>query len=111
MATPVYTVLIADAATTLGSSDLGGPPSGFRWVIRDVDYVAPLAFYQHVDGVALIRSPGTTYFAGVWHPGLVGGQAYHVEGRWVVDYPTHVQLSSGLSGWKVTVSGYQLTLP
>jgi len=111
MATPVYTILIGDVTVSGASFDFGTPPAGFRWIVRDVDYVAPGALYQHVDGAALIRSPGNCYFAAVWHPGLIGGQSYHIEGRWVVDNPTHLQFTSGQNGWKVTVSGYVLSLP
>jgi hypothetical protein len=108
---PVYSELVAAAAgASAGATVLGGPDTGFRWVIVDIALE-----YQSTDSVALagarlVDENGYLFFE-VHQPFAISGNSYHWNGRQVLDVPNELILDAVEAGWGCRVSGYVLSLP
>ena len=107
-----YTQLLYESSgLTLATHNLGGPASGFRWVVRDVSWFNnEFGWSQGLNGCFLTGGSGGIFAA----PPLsvVKGQCeYQWEGRQVIDYPNHLTAVCNDAGWALIVSGYVLSLP
>lgn len=104
----VYSVQIYADSFSAGGSAALTPPSGFKWVVRDisgvvsVDPAAGGQFTAAVDGILFMYRPFPAQ----------SSRDFHWEGRVVVEQEQFLDLELLTRGtvW-VVVSGYQLFLP
>jgi hypothetical protein len=112
MPPPVYTALLAEGNLSDGSLSLGGPPSGYRWIIRDInvvcqqDIAAPTSgdLFQIYDSAEVIIFVVPSWLA-------VSQAVYRWEGRQVVDNPQTLHALSTGQLFSYRITGYVLTLP
>jgi hypothetical protein len=110
----VYTVSIAGSEYPTGTSVIGVPPEGYRWIIRDMSFVAP------PDGEATIfpfeflvgHDDPAVVFWGLDAAHAQIGQFYHWQGRQVIDSGMGEGLFvySTAAGFIFHATGYQLSL-
>jgi len=109
---PVYTELLWEGSFDGGTLDVGGPPSGFRWVIVDMNVVIQGGAGANTgSAVNIYKSTGPSLFIAQANLSQVGG-VYRWSGRQVVDNPTTVKVLI-IDGFEADISatGYVLTLP
>lgn len=107
-----YSVLIA-ALTSLsaGSHTVGSPPTGYKWVVRDIDaYNSTLTSIYGAGGFTLTAASGGD-FAGILTPYARYSTVHHLEGRWVIENGDTLEVITQESGWNIRLSGYKLSLP
>lgn len=105
---PPYTVGLWFGTNT-ASGVTGGPlvPSGYQWVIRNVDLLTPGYLFDGV-GPWYLKSERNGFLMG-WGAGQISGAAsYSWEGRQVITEGDGLQVNTSRSGFAWAVSGYQL---
>lgn len=111
MANPVYS--IAQASTGLlasGTTDLGGPPDGFVWVIRDMRMTNLDVGLVYKNGFRVYDSNLTSLWT-IQEPFAMAGPTFEWHGHQVIEGDQTISVTTGETGWELRISGYQLTLP
>lgn len=95
-----------------GTSTIGIVPAGVIWVVRNVDYIfLPVGGLTGKGaGIYIHGADGFKCFS-IGAPDVVGGRAYHLEGRQVFNTGDTVQVFAYEAGWGYRVSGYELSAP
>ena len=107
----VYSLLLARLfSAPSGVSALGTPPTGTKWVVKDIvatwsggECASRGGFRFHDDDQVDIFT--------VEGPLAMTSYSFHWTGSQVIEYGQSLTLTTGESGWSVRVSGYQLVLP
>jgi len=101
----------------MGAGDLvevGPPPVGFIWVIRDIRALSPQqtsgTYSETLIGLTVFDSNGIP-FAEWSRPWLQGNRLYEWEGRQVIIGGMSFFVQSNDDGWSARVSGYTLSDP
>jgi hypothetical protein len=102
--------LLEHLALAEGSTLLGGPPTGTKWVVREIHSLGPGPWYAAIGGWSLTDSENVE-IAAVRPPVAVGGWPFEWAGRQVIEEGDTITVNTAEPGWQLRVSGYQLTLP
>lgn len=112
MATPLYSVLLAELhAVAAGTYTFGPPPDGKRWVVRDLEaswWGGTAGTF--LEGFLVTDGAGVPIW-GMYPPYAQNNWPYHWEGRQVIDTPQTLLFVPVDNGWSLRASGYELTLP
>lgn len=108
MASSVYTVSMGSQKGASGSYTLGGPPEGYRWVVKDID----VYFGNQIGSTSLevfTSNADTIFFAFEASEEIRTWTQWN--GRHVIDYPEVLQIYVDGGNCDISCSGYQLSLP
>lgn len=109
---PAYTKLLFSSGDVPSSGDqqLAQPPTGFRWVIRDIVmnfaaggatvFYSP-AYVHDGNGAIILASPGGR---------TTGFTTYRFDGHQVIDHPDWLWMYVPQDGWSLRVTGYELSI-
>lgn len=102
----------------VGAVVIGPAPSGYVWVVRDIELANPL---PAPFPVVLSTSPVASWYdvdAEIMYPWFFrsaavvpSGQSITWQGRQVMPAGLALLLGDNMANWYYTVSGYQLSLP
>lgn len=95
----------------IGTTDLGNPPDGYKWIVKDISVIQQEGPIVHAwPGWSVEDNLQLPIFArhGPW---CIGGALYEWHGAQVVEFGTYLYFVSLLGTWRCRVSGYQLKLP
>lgn len=107
----VYSVLLATVPSSPpGAFSLGGPPPGFKWVVKDMRATFTGGLSYPLQGFLVEDSIGGVLFA-VQRPFAVTSYTFGWVGTQVVEVGDELIMNAGESGWSMRVSGYKLVLP
>lgn len=106
MAGQLYSVNIAAASFPAGQTAIGGPPNGYRWVIRSFACAWPATAGPTV---GIICNPQGLYILRLQGPSTIP-YAY-MDCRVVVPDGSTLTVDRGTTQGGVILSGYQLALP
>ena len=107
----VYSDLLFDGTDLAeGGVAMGGPPTGYKWVLRDVHATLPGTWPYGAQGWGIYNLGGVELVA-CRPPAAVQGSAFDWQGRQIVEEGDSITFIALEFGWSVAVSGYQLTLP
>lgn len=102
----IYTVVIQNVHGLNGTITVGPPPTGTKWVLKDVD-----AYFNGTLGgsILMIGQGGQTFWVNNW---AVGGPGQYASwrGRNVIGTGKTFQIST-TEPTDVSVHGFQLELP
>lgn len=105
---PVYSVDIFSGVVS-GEVIVGPPPSGFIWIVRDIDCRGVFASpWTAQTGFEISDAIGTMIFQATQ---CVSQKTYSWRGRQVLEAEDFLRLIGLDSGWSMRISGYQLSLP
>jgi hypothetical protein len=94
---------------TPGTTDLGTPLPGFKWVIKDMVATCVGAGLVPVSGFRLYTETAVTLWQ-IQYPLTVSGYTYHWFGSQTIEEFENVWLHTDDTSWDVRLSGYQLTV-
>lgn len=108
---PAYTKrFYANSNMPVGTTGLGGPPTGFRWVVRSIQ------FFQTADGADIHLGGGGVFddsnVVCFWTPGgrTTGGVMYSFDGHFVLDHPNQLDAYVNEANWSLAIHGFELAV-
>jgi hypothetical protein len=94
-----------------GAEFFGGPPEGYRWIIRDLFWYQPAPGLDFGGGI-LATNGGGPVISGFLYPPGTNSNTFIDAGRFIVlDYGDDLYVQVTVGGTTICVSGQELTLP
>jgi hypothetical protein len=108
----VYSDLLSGSILcSVGTTSLGTPPVGFKWVVKDITTILYETYPPHSwTGFSIEDASHFPIFARL-APWAIGGVPYEWHGSQVIDLGVELNFVSLEGTWRTRVSGYQLVLP
>lgn len=110
MATVYSIVMAATDLLPTGVTELGGPPDGYVWVIRDMRAVNLDTPLLYKNGFRVYSGASSTLWS-LPEPFAYSGATFEWHGHQVLGADDTLSVATGETDWQLRVSGYQLTLP
>jgi hypothetical protein len=107
----VYSVVIAAlGAASAGSTDLGTPPPGHKWVIKDI-CVTKFGGQVYPDEQFVVEDVAGAVIFSEGRGLAVIGHTFRWQGSQVIEQGTNLFFVATHAGWSLRISGYNLVLP
>lgn len=107
----LYSTLLYEAFfVPSGSASSATVPTGFVWVVRDIELATGGNPYQYLGGISIFDDAGAVIFS-VQAPWALGNSYYPWRGRQVLEAGDRLVLATIDTQWIARISGYVLSAP